>query len=95
MRKNPKVRTGGSESSGIINDLLNNQHANYYLQQDFNKFGKAFFKFEVLQEVERDSITITQSKLLMLENAYIEKYKNEDYEENYDLEDVLDDTDEE
>ena len=61
------------------NDLLNNQHANYYLQQDFNKFGKEFFKFEVLQEVERDSITITQSKLLMLENAYIEKYKNEDY----------------
>lgn len=72
------------------NDLLNNQHANYYLQQDFNKFGKAFFKFEVLQEVEKDSITITQSKLLMLENAYIEKYKNEDYE-LYNIENTLED----
>ena len=72
------------------NDLLNNQHANYYLQQDFNKFGKAFFKFEVLQEVERDSITITQSKLLMLENAYIEKYKKENYE-LYNIENTLED----
>lgn len=72
------------------NDLLNNQHANYYLQQDFNKFGKSFFKFEVLQEVERDSVTITQSKLLMLENAYIEKYKKENYE-LYNIENTLKD----
>ena len=72
------------------NDLLNNQHANYYLQQDFNKYGKSFFKFEVLQEIERNSITITQSKLLMLENAYIEKYKKEGYE-LYNIENTLED----
>lgn len=69
-------------------DLANNNHGNFYLQKDFNSLGEKYFKFEVIQEIEPESITITQAKLIMLENAYIQKSLNNS-EEIYNIENTL------
>lgn len=68
--------------------MINNNHGNFYLQKDFNSLGKKYFKFEVVQKIEPESITITQAKLLMLENAYINYYLDNN-EEIYNIEDTL------
>lgn len=76
-------------------DLLNNTHHNYFLQKDFNNYGKNVFKYRILQELydietKEDKFFTKQSLLLMLENSYIKKYQNEGYS-LYNIEDTLQD----
>lgn len=78
--KNNKVYVG--ESMDIqrrwkehINELEENRHQNYFLQQDFNEYGINNFKFEILQKYSADSIITTKTRLLMLEYKYILKFK--------------------
>lgn len=49
--------------------LLNNKHPNLFLQQDFNKYGVYYFRYEILEQFN----DIDRHKLLKLENQYIEK----------------------
>lgn len=70
-------------------DLVSNQHHNQALQNDYNLLGASYFKFTVLQEIDNTTqILITQSRLIMLENAYIEKFKSEKYN-LYNVEETL------
>ena len=63
-------------------DLINGCHHNYYLQQSFNKYGKKYFSFKVLQkinteELEKIHANIIEALLLMLESSYIKKFQEE------------------
>lgn len=62
------------------NDLLNNSHINKLLQNDFNIYGKKYFKFEIIQKYSTDKPLITQAHLILLESAWIELYKEKDIE---------------
>jgi group I intron endonuclease len=44
-----------------ISDLLKNKHANKYMQNAFNKYGKNSFMFEVIEECSRDMLIKTES----------------------------------
>lgn len=44
-----------------ISDLLKNKHANKYMQNAFNKYGKDSFIFEVIEECNRDVLIKTES----------------------------------
>jgi len=44
-----------------ISDLLKNKHANKYMQNAFNKYGKDSFMFEVIEECSRDVLIKTES----------------------------------
>ena len=63
-------------------DLINGCHHNYYLQQSFNKYGKKYFSFKILQkinteELEKTHANIIEALLLMLESSYIKKFQEE------------------
>lgn len=45
------------------------------LQNDFNVYGKRYFKFEILQEYSTDKPLVTQAHLILLEDAWIKLYK--------------------
>lgn len=62
------------------NDLLNNSHINKLLQNDFNVYGKRYFKFEILQEYSTDKPLVTQAHLILLEDAWIKLYKERNIE---------------
>ena len=44
-----------------ISDLLKNKHANKYMQNAFNKYGKDSFIFEVIEECSRDVLIKTEA----------------------------------
>lgn len=50
------------------------------LQNDFNIYGKRYIKFEILQEYSTDKSLVTQAHLILLENAWIELYKERNIE---------------
>ena len=63
-------------------DLINGCHHNYYLQQSFNKYGKKYFSFKILQkinteELENTHTSIIEALLHMLESSYIKKFQEE------------------
>lgn len=45
------------------------------MQNDFNVYGKGYFKFEILQEYSTEKPLITQSHLILLEDAWIRLYR--------------------
>ena len=69
-------------------DLIKGNHINRGLQQDFNLYGKRYFKFEILQEYKSNQTLITQAHLILLENAWITFYKNSNFNV-YNHEDTL------
>lgn len=62
------------------NDLLNNLHINKLIQNDFNVYGKRYFKFEILQEYSTEKPLVTQAHLILLEDAWIKLYKERNIE---------------
>jgi group I intron endonuclease len=56
--------------------LNNNIHSNKYLQEDWNKFGKNIFKFNVIKKCE------SEDELDNLEKLYIKEYKNKNLSYN-------------
>ena len=72
-------------------DLIKGNHINRGLQQDFNLYGKRYFKFEILQEHKANQTLITQAHLILLENAWIVFYKNNNFDV-YNREDSLTET---
>lgn len=73
-------------------DLIDHIHCNYLLQKDYDVYGDSAFEYRILQEINKndkhDSIIKIQSLLLMLEDSYIKKYKQNGYN-LYNLEDTL------
>lgn len=73
-------------------DLINRIHGNYLLQKDYDDYGNVF-EYEVLQELnynkEITSAIRMQSLLIMLEDAYIRRYKEYGYN-LYNIENTLD-----
>lgn len=80
--KNNKVYIG--ESLNIknrwelhIEQLNNNQHHSYKLQDDWNKFGVENFKFEVVEELDKSiKMPIAQFILIAKEDLYIKQYNS-------------------
>jgi len=54
--------------------LRNNRHENLQLQEDYNKYGKEAFVFEVIEELPCDT---SRDVLLTKESEAIKKYLNE------------------
>lgn len=50
------------------------------LQNDFNVYGKRYFKFEILQEYSTEKPLVTQAHLILLEDAWIKLYKEKNIE---------------
>lgn len=50
------------------------------LQNDFNVYGKRYFKFEILQEYSTEKPLVTQAHLILLEDAWIKLYKERNIE---------------
>lgn len=73
-------------------DLEHGTHHNYLLQRDYDAYKEDAFIYRVLQEINRDEEHNTnlriQALLLMLEDAYIKKYKENGYI-LYNIEDTL------
>jgi hypothetical protein len=44
-----------------MSDLLKNKHANKYMQNAFNKYGKDSFKFEVIEECSKTVLVKTEA----------------------------------
>jgi group I intron endonuclease len=56
-------------------DLNNNKHHSYKLQQDWNTYGKEEFKFEIVEEIDKNIKNYTaQYVLIAYEDKYIKKY---------------------
>jgi len=70
------------------NDLLAGTHDNLQLQADFNRYGKSYYKFEVLQFCDTDKPVIVQARLIILEDAWI-KYFQENNINLYNAENSL------
>ena len=69
-------------------DLNNNSHHSYKLQQDWNEYGENCFIFEVIKELEKsNNIYNTKIDLLLAENKYIVKYNT--LVEGYNIKDTI------
>ena len=87
--KNNKVYIGQSvnikhrfyEHKGL---LKNNKHINSHLQNAFNKYGEEFFVFEVLETIDENDYT--KEKLDALEKQYISKFKSNERDFGYNIE---------
>lgn len=56
-------------------DLNNNKHHSYKLQQDWNEYGKEGFKFEIVEEIDKNIKNYTaQYVLIAYEDKYIKEY---------------------
>ena len=51
-----------------LNDLRNNKHHNIHLQRSWNKYGKNFFKLNIIEECEPNNLIITEQ--LYLDNIF-------------------------
>jgi len=58
-------------------------HDNFFLQKSYNKYGKDFFLFEVVEHCE-------PSNIIELENFYIDKYQSNNPTKGYNLAKVND-----
>ena len=68
--KNNKVYVGSSVNLGSrLNDhkhkLINNEHANIYLQNDWNKYGEDNFEFKIIKLVEMETDLPKEEKSLI------------------------------
>lgn len=63
-----------------IDALKTNSHDNKNLQYDFNKYGESAFEFKVLLPYISYNTLTTKAELIVLERAFIDKYK-----QNYSL----------
>ena len=70
-------------------DLENNNHHNYKLQEDYNTYGEDNFKFEVLEEIDANNLELIMQKclLIILENKYIKQFNSID--NGYNIENTL------
>ena len=69
-------------------ELKCGNHHSYKLQKDYNTYGKDNFKFEVLEEIDKDLKPIIQKCLLyILEDKYIKQYNSID--DGYNVENTL------
>lgn len=50
------------------------------MQNDFDVYGKRYFKFEILQEYSTEKPLVTQAHLILLEDAWIKLYKERNIE---------------
>lgn len=56
-------------------DLDNNKHHSFKLQNDWNKYGEDNFKFEVIKEIDKDMNSfISMFALYVYEDKYIKQY---------------------
>lgn len=70
-------------------ELINNSHKNYKLQEDWNTYGENNFVFEILEEIDKlDSPYKTTMQLIYLEDKYIIKYNA--LNQGYNIENTLD-----
>ena len=60
-----------------IRELKNNTHPNKDLNLDYNRYGKDVFDFKLLQMHIGKTSVETKAELIILESAYINKYRNE------------------
>ena len=69
-------------------ELKCGNHHSYKLQKDYNTYGKDNFKFEVLEEIDKDLKPIIQKCLLyILEDKYIKQYNS--INKGYNVENTL------
>ncbi len=61
-----------------INNLLNNKHINYHLQQSWNKYGKDCFEFSIIEECKEE-------RLNEREIYWIDHYKSYDSNFGYNM----------
>jgi len=54
--------------------LNNNKHDNKHLQNSYNKFGKNYFKFEVIEECDEESLIETENYYIKHYNSNIQDY---------------------
>jgi group I intron endonuclease len=73
-------------------DLNNNTHHSFKLQQDYNIYGKEHFNFEIIEQISNDFYLIVQQCILLIyEDKYIKEYDSVEngYNLEYTLEKVL------
>jgi|GEM_PF-1823150 len=68
-------------------DLNNNKHHSYKLQQAWNKDGEISFVFEIIQEVNNSNQFMLQCLLFIYEDFYIKQYNS--INNGYNIEDTL------
>lgn len=73
---NSKIYIGSSNNIkkrilSHFRDLKVNNHRNGYLQNAYNKYGKDYFKYEILEILPNYT---TKEELLKIEQEYIDKY---------------------
>ena len=60
-----------------IEDLNNNTHHSYKLQNDWNTYGKDNFEFEIIEKIQKLKTSYrTTMQLIYLEGKYMEQYKS-------------------
>lgn len=60
------------------NELSKNKHHSYHLQRSYNKYGKYNFKFEILEQCNKEELFIKQDK-------YILRYKSDNRKFGYNI----------
>ena len=69
-------------------DLNNNSHHSYKLQKDWNKYGQDNFKFEIIEELDKNIANyIDQYVLIVYEDKYIKQYDS--INNGYNVEETL------
>lgn len=72
-----------------LDDLNNNKHHSYKLQDDWNKYGENSFCFEVISELDKTVARyIDRLVLVIYEDKYINNYNSID--DGYNIENTLD-----
>lgn len=81
--KNDKIYIGESEDIPRrwvehITELVSNEHCNYKLQEDFNKYGIKNFQFDVIESIIFNKVNKFKCKMTLLcrEHYYINKYNS-------------------
>ena len=72
-----------------IDDLNNNNHHSKKLQNDWNKYGKDNFKFEIIRDITNDMVSKFNMELVLLvyEDIYIKEYDS--INNGYNMEETL------
>lgn len=69
------------------NDLENNNHHSYKLQQDYNEYGADNFRFEIVETIKRNKPVLMKIYLLAYENKYVKQYDS--INNGYNIEDTI------
>lgn len=73
-------------------DLESKRHSNYYLQLEYNKYGKNNFEFEILEECSREYLASQENYWANMLNVHNKQYgynilsTNPDYNKIYSFE---------